>query len=280
MLGCLTGCGRRGPLHLEMRWLTAAVILALGLSGYSAWQVRKQQASLEAALLEVLGTLDAQHQRILQLERSALQAPRPSARGALAEAALPSAEPGAVPTSAAPFDAPERAAEFARAIEGRVEGRLRERIDTLAARQEARNEWGEWEPPMDELAGELQLGDAQAEAATEIFNDAHDDMFQLMKTRRADGGSLLDDFAAELRAGKDVEQASRTLVERLLSERIPGMDRTYLEDIMAMRKVVLDNLREHLDEAQMRELETLRIDPLNVKTGHDPTREYVESQLE
>lgn len=254
----------------------AALVILVAAGAYGILQAQRDRDALEAALLEVLTSFDDQQRRIEALERR-LAGTRSTAAPMGTVAALDGnaramIQPSTLPPSAV---APHDSQQLEEAIAGKVETRLRDRIDALASRQKARNHRGEWEPPMNELAEELSLDPVQTEAAAAIFDRSHDDMLKLFSTPHPDGSSLLDDLAADIKSGTSPAQARETFVGRMMVEKVPGTDQAFITELFAMRQGVLEGLEEELDESQMQELKSLRVDLLNVKTEHDPVREYV-----
>lgn len=161
-----------------------------------------------------------------------------------------------------------------KAVAKRIEANVSERLDKIASRR--RTPRGEWIAPIDELADELKLDETQADSARRIFDAARDQTFELFKTERADGGSLVDDLAQDIREGMPPPEATKRFIRRIFSETIPGTETKYLDRLIALRGDVFGDLSETLSGSQVETLDTLNIDPLRVETGYDPIREYVE----
>jgi hypothetical protein len=159
----------------------------------------------------------------------------------------------------------------------RVEKKVAEKMDALAARDRERGEDGKWKAPIDDLAKEIGLSDAQKAEAKRVFEHSRDEVFALVRTMRLDGGTLLDDYAGALKGGAD---ATRHFFQRILTERVPGGDQTYLAEFIAIGQDVEDQLGRQLDKDQMRKLKSLRVDLLDVKTGYDPVGDYVRAKLQ
>jgi hypothetical protein len=158
--------------------------------------------------------------------------------------------------------------------------RLEKKMESLAARDKERGEDGKWKAPLDELAAELKLSDAQKAETKRIFDHARDETFTLLKTQRLDGGSLLDDFAGALKSGADPAESTRQLFRRIFTEKVPGSDQTYLAEAIALTQDVEDELSGRLDAGQMKRLKALRVDLLDVKTGYDPVGDYVRAKVQ
>lgn len=208
--------------------------------------------------------------RMERVERRVAEAPAVGSLTAAAEAgegaeAAPGANPGG-----APLDE----------LVARIEEKIDSKMDRIAARQGERNAMGEWKAPLDELEKELGLDERQKREAAAIFDEARDETFVLLKTMRLDGGSLLDDFAAALKEGQDPPTATRAFFQRILSDEVPGTDRTYLADLLTLRQDVKSALAKELSATQMTKLDRLRVDLLDVKTGHDPVGDYVRARVQ
>jgi hypothetical protein len=166
------------------------------------------------------------------------------------------------------------------ALVARIEEKIDSRMERIAARDGERNAMGEWKAPLEDLSKELSLDERQQREAAAIFDEARDETFVLLKTMRLDGGSLLDDFAAALKEGQDPAAATRAFFGRILSDKVPGTDRTYLADLITLRGDVRTALGKEFSAQQMTRLDRLRVDLLDVKTGHDPIGDYVRAQVQ
>ena len=182
------------------------------------------------------------------------------------------------PSSVAGTIAAGASDEFGDKLVDKLEKRLGERMEKLAQRQ--RNRAGEWKAPIDELSNDLELDEAQKAEATLIFNEARDETYVLLKTMRLDGGSLLDDFVESLRDNPDPGGATRDFFRRIMTEKLPGSDRSYLGELMALQGDVKGALAKSFSTDQMTKLESLNVDLLDVKTGYDPIGDYVRAKLQ
>jgi hypothetical protein len=234
-------------------------------------EINERLDRLEKLRLDVAGMDKSVGRKIDRLERRI--ADTPGSIGGSASAMAAGAE-GAEVTS------PEEVAQREEALADRLEKRLGEKMEKLANRDRERNGQGEWKAPVDELAKELGLTDDQKREATAIFNEARDETFVLLKTTRLDGGSLLDDFASALKNGDDPEEATKSLFKRIFTENVPGSDRTFLTDLIALRTDVHDELGRHISADQLSKLDRLRVDLLDVKTGYDPVGDYVRAKVQ
>ena len=200
--------------------------------------------------------------------RPAADAPRPG-RASMDAASTEDALPGADP--AKPLE--ERIAES-------VERRVSEKIEAMTSRDKERGDDGKWKAPIEELTKELKLNDTQLAEAKRIFDHGRDETFTMLKTQRLDGSSILDDYATVLKSGADPVEATRQLFSRILTERVPGSEQTYLAQFIAIHQDVEEQLGTKLDKDQMKRLRSLRVDLLDVKTGYDPVGDYVRAKVQ
>lgn len=162
----------------------------------------------------------------------------------------------------------------------RVSKQVTEKMEAMAARDKQRGDDGKWKAPIDDLAKELSFDEKQKAEAKRIFDASRDETFALLKTMRLDGGSLLDDYAAALKSGADPAETTKGLFTRLFSEKVPGSDRTYIAEFIAMEQSVQDQLARQLGAAQVKRLKSLHVDLLDVNTGYDPVGDYVRAKLQ
>ena len=253
-----------------------SISLSLGAMGY-AHHAHQQQRDLETALQQTKAVVESNKKLKQQLDKA-------NARITLLERHIPS-QTRQIDPKAAANGPPQMAGKttqqplstIEQKLAAKLNARLDRRLDQLSKRK--RNGRGEWEAPIGELADELNLSSAQRKATETIFDQARNDTFALFSKKRADGSSLLDDVVKKLKEGKPPHQAWGGMFRRIFTEKVPDTDQTYLTALISMRKKVMTDLKEELDDEQMTKLKALRIDPLNVKTNYDPVKDYVTEQL-
>ena len=158
----------------------------------------------------------------------------------------------------------------------RVEDKLKDKLAQLESRHRDRNMSGQWKAPIQSLIQELSLSERQQASVTEIFDGARDQVFDIMSRPREDGGSLLDDLVADLKAGDP--KAMQTMF-KAFAQTAPGGEQTYMGQFIALSEQVSTDLGEHLSGQQMSTLKRLNVALLEVNTGHDPVGEYVRRKL-
>ncbi len=164
-------------------------------------------------------------------------------------------------------------------VAAQVEKRMSDREARIAGRE--LSEDGRWKAPLAELAEELSLDADAKEKARVVFDATKDRSFALLKVQRLDGGSLLDDYCEALKANPDAAaDSTRELFRRIVNERVPGTDQTYLAGFIEVGVDTDRELAKNLDRPTMARLRGLRLDMLDVKTGYDPVGDYVRARVQ
>lgn len=231
--------------------------------------IEKRLDAVDELRAEIRGIAERAEKRAAAAERRAAP-PTPSV--------APAAVPAPAETTARTGSAADDAGALADAVVEKIEKRMNEKAAKVAGREYSDD--GRWKAPIDELAEELALDDAAKAEAKRIFDGVKDRGYALLKVQRLDGGTLLDDFVAALKNGPDAETATREFFKRIVSERVPGTDTTYLAGFIEIGTDADRELASKLDRATMTKLRALRIDYLDVKTGYDPTGDYVRARLQ
>ena len=172
----------------------------------------------------------------------------------------------------------ETAVEQMKEVAEQIGGELEEKMQRLASRQRNRNMSGEWKASLDELQAELGWSDAEVERAHQIFDDARDDVFELLNTPRADGGTLLDDFVGDLQKGDP--EAMQKFIGQIFTGQHPDGESTYLQHFEALNSDVRTELAVDWSDEQLAQFTALNVAVLEVETGYDPVRTYVEQRLD
>lgn len=170
-------------------------------------------------------------------------------------------------------------AESANAVGDAVASRIERRIEAIAARERARGGDGKWKAPIDELSNELEIDAAKKAEVVQVLDAGRDRVCEVLLARRADGTSILDDYAGALRAGADAGTTTQAFFKRIVAEKVPESDETYFAAIMKVHEGVERDLATRLDATRMEKLRALRVDLLDVKTGHDPVGDAVRERL-
>ena len=191
----------------------------------------------------------------------------------------------AAPAPASPDGASEAAepvpgGDLVEAVAERVAKKMDERLDRTERRAGQYSDDGRWKAPIDDLAEELALSEAQKGDLKRAFDAGKDQGFALLQTQRLDGTTLLDDYVAALKAGGDPVSATQEFFKRIVSERVPGTDQTYLAGFLTIAHDVDSQVGRHLDAKQRQKMRSLRVAVLEVETGYDPTGDHVRAKLQ
>ena len=172
----------------------------------------------------------------------------------------------------------ETAVEQMKEVADQIGGELEEKMQRLASRQRNRNMSGEWKASLDELQAEMGWSEAEVERAHQIFDDARDDVFDLLNTPRADGGTLLDDFVGDLQKGDP--QAMQKFIGQIITGEHPDGESTYREHFENLTADVRGELSADWSDEQLAQFTSLNVAVLEVETGYDPVRTYIEQRLD
>lgn len=190
------------------------------------------------------------------------------------------APPPRGPDGGAEIAAPAPGGDLVEAVAERVAKKMDERLDRTARRAGQYSDDGRWKAPLDDLSAELTLSEAQKGDLKRAFDSGKDQGFALLQTQRLDGTTLLDDYVAALKAGGDPASATQEFFKRIVSERVPGTDQTYLAGFLTIAQDVDSQVGRHLDATQRQKMRSLRVAVLEVDTGYDPTGDYVRAKLQ
>ncbi len=270
---------RTGPI------LVVLVVATLAVSVLHTFDGVPPAAGSDAARL---AAIEARLERIEALVREGRDDARRAVRagGDARRVGLSSAAPGrdgASGASAVASGGPASAGGGvfdAQALETAVAERLEKVLARRDAEQAHRSEDGQWKPPMDSLTLSLELNEEQESVLHDVFDRARDEALALLKTRRNDGGSLLDDFVDALAEGKDLGAAEGALFVQLASSKAPGRNQTYLAILAESGKRIGDDVASRLTPAQAARFREMNVDVFDVKTGYDPLGDYVRQRLE
>jgi hypothetical protein len=127
----------------------------------------------------------------------------------------------------------------------------------------------------DALASALGLDAAQRAATVEIIDGLKQAMFEILVRPRADGTSMMDDFAAAMRGGA---AALGHFNERLGREHPPDSTESYLAHFAQAPTRAFGTLRDVLSPEQVRRLAALQVNWLWLDTGTNPFLDYARRQ--
>ncbi len=135
-------------------------------------------------------------------------------------------------------------------------------------------------PPVEQLAQYLELTPAQQQRIRDLIDGAKDDLLELMRAERRDGGTLGSDLAEVMRTKAGPEAKRKAVMSELFGKSPPGTNESYFTRIMDMRAESLDEFYEALDDSQYEKFRSLGIDPFAVQTGYSPFRDLAKGAAE
>ena len=132
-------------------------------------------------------------------------------------------------------------------------------------------------PELADLVKDLEVAPGVERELAGVFNAGKDQVFELLKTPRADGGNFLDDFVAAVRA-EDRDAKAMALWGQMMTETVPGTQETYFGKIVAIGGTMNSAVEGLVNDEQYRLYQRKGVDPHQVQTGYDPVRNYFTAQ--
>jgi hypothetical protein len=163
---------------------------------------------------------------------------------------------------------PEKA--FDRRLEELVDRKIDERM------KEGQGQSGDGKKQsIGELSKAVAMTPEQEDASVLAIDEGKKLSFELLSLPRADGKSMADDLITALKDTEDPAKVWGGFIQRLMTERVPGKNETYLSGILKIQKSTWDRLSRTLDEEQQTKLKRMGVDILEVKTGYEPFEELL-----
>jgi hypothetical protein len=143
-------------------------------------------------------------------------------------------------------------------------------------------------PELSEIAGKLGLGDTERKELEDIIRKKKQQQFELFKTPRADGTSLLDDLAEGLVAVRTSDQPSEEAMrgvfmkfnQRVTTEKVPGTDHTYAEAMRQAQEEAYQAVRSTLSDEQFKMFQSLGVqNPMDMQIPDDPVGNYIQKRF-
>lgn len=252
---------------------SAAALVALPLLAALAWAgatVRGLRAELRAvedrlARLEAkprppapppaaAAEIDALRAEIARVEAKAVEAPRRTST------------PGAAPAVTAE--------EVQKIVDERIEAKAAAEPEKKAAG--AAGAGDDRKIPLHDLAKELALDPQTQAQVAEIANQAKREIFDVLKTPRADGTEMASDLMQAFLSGD--AQKTTQVFQRLFTEKVPGSGQTYLTAVSVIQDRARQTLRGTMGDAVYGRWEHMGVRPENIETGWDPWADYVKER--
>ena len=147
---------------------------------------------------------------------------------------------------------------------------------------------GQGPPRFEALADRLELDETQRKELEDILRGKKTEHLNILKTPRADGSNLLDEFGDELveaiRNGKPNDDTARPVFmnfhRRMMTEKVPGTDTTYAQTMMKAQQETRVAFKEALPQDKFQAMLKLGIhNPLDMRIPEEPLESYIQGRL-
>ncbi len=187
------------------------------------------------------------------------------------ETPAPETKPQASSTKhEAPTASPLTADEMREIIEQRVDEKVK-------SHQGEDDGFGGKKRPLGDVAKELGLDPQATKQVAEYADEGKREVFNLLKTPRADGTNLVDDILAAFKSDKPQENVKAQFM-RIFRENVPGMQETYVATVLRISEGVLQKFSAVLTPDQLTAFKHTGVGPLDLETGFDPFAEYMKGR--
>jgi hypothetical protein len=248
--------------------LCAAMGVALAVQRSSISTTRHEVEQLQARLekLEARQKETAARKAVEELQE---QVARAEKKAAAAEAASAAASKPAAKDAGAPA-APSFTEEDIQKI---VDAKVEEKIKAKGAKKIGEDDR---KMPLFDLAKELALDPAVQTRVASISNTCKKEIFDILKTPRADGTNAADELLQALTGGNQ-EEAQKFFL-KMFSDKVPGTDTTYVAAVVRVQEKANQNLSLTMGGPTFDKFKQMGIKPENIETGFDPWTDYLQQK--
>ena len=158
-----------------------------------------------------------------------------------------------------------------------VEEKVREQAEADPKKNsEEQGAFGERKLPLANIAEDLELDLGTEALVAEIANVSKKEMFDILKTLRADGSNLADDLVNGFLAGD--ENILKEIFGKIFTDVLPGSNTTYLAAMGEAQQRAHRSLEETLGPERYLRFKHMNVDPNDIQTGYDPFEEYMQQR--
>lgn len=250
---------------------TAAAVLAILGLGLAAWAVSNARSQRDEIreLKDRLARLEARPRTALPTSPAAADVDLLRAELARVEAkvagAAPASKAGALPTYVTEEE-----------IRKVVDDRLAERKEEAPAKAQGGGGGDDRKMPLHDMAKELTLDPETQRRVGEIANRTKKEIFDVLKTPRADGTEMAGELIGAFLSGDG--EKTKQVFQRLFTEKVPGSDQTYLVAVSGIQDLARQQLKGTMGEAVYTRFAHMNVHPENIETGWDPWGDYVKEK--
>ena len=198
------------------------------------------------------------------------QVARTEKKAVAASAAAEAAAKRPAPSAPAPTVAPATLEEDIQKI---VEAKLEEKLQAKGA---AKPGGEDRKMPLFDLAKELSLDDASQGRIAIIANTVKKEIFDIIKTPRADGTNMADELLTAFTSGDTA--AVQKVFGKLLTEKIPGTDTPYVTAVARVQEKANQGLKGVMGADAFGRYQGMSLKPENIETGFDPWIDYLQQK--
>jgi len=191
-------------------------------------------------------------------------------KAAAASTAAEAAAKRPAPAAAAPAVAPATLEEdIQKIVDAKVEEKLQQKGAGKAGGDDRKM-------PLFDLAKELSLDDATQGRVSAIANTVKKEIFDILKTPRPDGTSMADELVTAFMNGDTA--GVQKLFSRLLTDKIPGTDTSYLSAVARVQEKANQGLKGAMGADAFGRYQNMNLKPENIETGFDPWLDYLQQK--
>jgi len=244
--------------------LCAALGVALAFQRGALNEARHDQEELadRVAKLEARQREIAEKKVVDELQEQVVRAEK---KAAAASAAAEAAAKRPLPAAPSP-------AVLEEDIQKIVDAKVEEKLQAKAANGGS----GDRKMPLFDLAKELSLDDATQGRVSAIANTVKKEIFDILKTPRPDGTSMADELVTAFMNGDTA--GVQKLFSRLLTDKIPGTDTSYLSAVARVQEKANQGLKGAMGADAFGRYQNMNLKPENIETGFDPWIDYLQQK--
>jgi hypothetical protein len=162
------------------------------------------------------------------------------------------------------------------ALESKVR-ELEEQISEVQKRLQKGNP--DPKPSFERFAARLELDESQKEAVKDALIRGQQELLDKIKLPLADGSVIVDDLAeAFYQSSMNPEEGQKHMMKvfgRLMVEKVPGTETTYLETIEEMNRNISTEMKSFMTDEQSKAFSEWSPKPIDIELDDGPLAQYI-----
>lgn len=156
-----------------------------------------------------------------------------------------------------------------------------ERLEKELAKVQAKvqKEDSEPKPRFDTFAARLELDPTQVRQTQQLLERGQTDMLEIMKRPLPDGSNLADELAEAFSSAMDGSDEGKQKVagvfQRLVTEKVPGTEKTYLETMEEMNRRLADDMCHLYSPSQVKKFREWGPKPSDIELDGGPFQQHI-----